>query len=187
MIVCLFVYILMKYILIIKLTCWDITEQFFTSSCEAEISPFSASVIWWRVWKSGGGNPLSSRGNLHLSQPLFTHPLCLPASRSLTHPLRLWQRCPSGRDAGWAIRDDGCDLRSDGAKLPWGACGSCTGAESRAWILPAQAQSHDRDSGSELGAQPAVLPGLHRPPGLPQGPDCDMVRLSKLDFYGVRL
>lgn len=43
-------------------------------------------------------------------------------------------------------------------------------------VLAAAAKGHDRDPGSERGAQPAALPGLHRAAGVPEGAHRHLVR-----------
>lgn len=43
-------------------------------------------------------------------------------------------------------------------------------------VAGAAAEGYDRDPGSERGAQPAALPGLHRAAGVPEGAHSDLVR-----------
>ena len=44
-------------------------------------------------------------------------------------------------------------------------------------VLAAEAEGDDRHPGSQRGAQPAALPGLHRPAGVPEGAHRDLVRV----------
>lgn len=62
-----------------------------------------------------------------------------------------------------------------GARRRVGAGDDGAGA-GEARVYPAEAEGYDRHRGSERGAQPATLPGLHREAGVPEGAHSDLVR-----------